>query len=128
LISAWIVVCFTAERCLAVWYPIMIRSSSKHRSTLVVSTCSTTFALFSLSKLFLVGQSSFMHVFTRKIKTTHLIYTQFSQVLRKTASLVMNPVSLLAIFGRECPTSASPFKRGSQRSSSPFLIVSCSGN
>jgi len=56
LISAWVVVGFTVERSFAIWYPIMLRTSRRHRSKIVVLSCSVVFTLFSLSKLFLVGK------------------------------------------------------------------------
>lgn len=56
LISAWIVVSFTVERCLAVWYPMMLRHTNRTgRAKKVVSTLSSVFTCFSLTKLILTG-------------------------------------------------------------------------
>ncbi|XP_035708132.1 uncharacterized protein LOC110850394 [Folsomia candida] len=54
-ISAWIVVAFTVERSLAVWYPLLFRQSRNRRAKLVVGSLTTVFTLFCLSKLFLTG-------------------------------------------------------------------------
>ncbi|ODN02495.1 Rhodopsin, GQ-coupled [Orchesella cincta] len=59
LISAWIVVSFTVERCIAVWYPIILRNTSRtRRAKTAIISLSTILTLFSLSKLFLTGFES----------------------------------------------------------------------
>ncbi|CAG7668679.1 unnamed protein product, partial [Allacma fusca] len=55
LYSAWIVVGFTVERCLVVWYPLALRQSKQYRSRIVVTSLGIVFTLFALSKLFLTG-------------------------------------------------------------------------
>ncbi|CAL8104994.1 unnamed protein product [Orchesella dallaii] len=59
LISAWIVVSFTVERCIAIWYPIILRNTSRtRRAKTSIISLSTILTLFALSKLFLTGFES----------------------------------------------------------------------
>lgn len=56
LISAWIVVSFTVERCLAIWYPMVLRHTSRTaRAKKSVITTYSVLTLFSLTKLILTG-------------------------------------------------------------------------
>ena len=130
LISAWIVVGFTVERCIAIWYPILLRTSKKYRSKAVIVSCSIVFTLFSLSKLFLVGKlfNGYVHQFLQSLFLIEMHEFFFKQALRRIAYLDTRHAPRSDLCGKEWRTFELPFRLGYPQYLSSFSTASCFGN
>jgi len=129
-ISAWIVVTFTIQRCLAVWFPMLFRPSARrrYRPKVVVTVVILMCAFFSLFKLFFKGQFESQNLVGTLFYYSMQCVCLFLQDSRKIPFSGTKDALQIESSGKEWPMEELPSKRGCPPSSFFPSMLSCFAN